>query len=468
MNLQQFLQILRARFQVLIFTPLATALMALAVSLILPKAYTATTALVVDYKGVDPITGIAVPSQLMPGYMATQVNIIGSHNVALKVVDKLKLADLPEMKERFEREINGAGDIRDWLAGLLLKKLEVLPSRESSVIQVSFSDTDPKFAATVSNTFAESYIATNLELRTEPARQNAAWFEQQIRGLRENLENAQAHLSRYQQEKGIVAVEQHLDVENSRLEDLSKQLVVAQSNTYDLMSRRNQLETAGRSFLPETLPEVLGNSVVQDLKTKLTLTDAKLAEIGQKYDTNHPVYQQTLAEAGSLKRKLAAEIKTILQSLNTAVEIARSRENELKTAVAEQKAKILELNKQRDELSVLTGEVEHARQSYTAALQRFNQTRLESEANHTNVAILNPAKPPLRPSKPRVLLNVAVAGFLGVVLAVSLALALELFDRRVRSPEDLSVALGLPFMGILTDAELRRSRWWPVFARSST
>ncbi|CAI8725002.1 chain length determinant protein EpsF [Methylocaldum szegediense] len=468
MNLQQFLQILRARLRVLVVTPLAAALMALAVSLMLPKAYTATTALVVDYKGVDPITGIAVPAQLMPGYMATQVNIIGSHNVALKVVDKLKLADLPDMKERFEQETDGAGDIRDWLAGRLLKKLDVLPSRESSVINVSFSDSDPNFAATVSNAFAESYIATNLELRTEPARQNAAWFEQQIRGLREKLENAQANLSRYQQEKGIVSVEQHLDVENSRLEDLSKQLVVAQANTYDLMSRRSQLETAGRSFLPETLPEVLSNSVVQDLKTKLTLTEAKLAEIGQKYDTNHPLYQQALAEAGSLKRKLAAEVKTIIQSLNTAVEIARSRENELKTAVAEQKAKILELNKQRDELSVLTGEVEHARQAYTAALARFNQTRLESEASHTNVAILNPAKPPLRPSKPRVVLNVAVAGFLGIVLAVSLVLALEWFDRRVRSPEDLSVALGLPFMGILTDAELRRSRWWPVFARSST
>ena len=351
---------------------------------------------------------------------------------------------------------------------MLLKKLEVLPSRESSVIQVSFSDTDPKFAAMLSNAFAESYIATNLELRTEPARRNAAWFEQQIRGLRDKLENAQANLSRYQQEKGIVAVEQHLDVENSRLADLSKQLVTAQSHAYDLISRRNQLEMAGRSFLPETLPEVLDNSVIQDLKTKLTLAETKLAEIDQKYDTNHPIYRQTLAEAGSIKRKLAAEIKTILQSLNTAVEIALSRENELKTALVEQKAKILELNKQRDELSVLTGEVEHARQSYTAALQRFNQTRLESEASHTNVAILNPAKPPLRPSKPRVLLNVAVAAFLGVVLAVSLALALELFDRRVRSPEDLSVALELPFMGILTDAELRRSRWWQVFARPST
>ncbi|HYE35017.1 chain length determinant protein EpsF [Methylocaldum sp.] len=466
MNLNQFLQILRARLRVLVLTPLAAVLIALAVSLMLPKTYTATTTLVVDYKGVDPITGLAVPAQLMPGYMATQVNIIGSHNVALKVVDRLKLADQPESRTRFEQETKGTGDIRDWLADLLLKKLEVQPSRESSVIQVGYSDADPAFAATLSNAFAENYIATNLELKTEPARQNAAWFEQQIKGLRENLEKTQASLSKYQQEKGIVALDQHLDVESSRLEELSKQLVVAQSHAYDLISRRNQLEAAGRSFLPEIQPDVLTNSLIQDLKAKLALAETRLAEIGEKYDTNHPAHQQAVAEADSLKRKLAAEIKTILRSLNTGVEIAHARESELKTALGEQKAKILELNKQRDELSVLTREAEHAQHSYTAALQRFNQTRLESEASQTNIAVLNPAKPPLHPSRPKVLLNVAVSAFLSVVLAVSLALLLELLDRRVRSPEDLSIALGLPVMGVLTDAKLRRPRWRLAFPKT--
>jgi succinoglycan biosynthesis transport protein ExoP len=466
MNLHQFLQILWARRRILVLTPSVAVLIALSVSLMLPKAYTATTTLVVDYKGVDPITGLAVPAQLMPGYMATQVNIIGSHNVALKVVDRLKLADLPESKERFEQEVKGTGDISDWLADKLLKKLEVQPSRDSSVIQIGFSDTDPQLAAALSNAFAESYIATNLELRTEPARQNAAWFEQQIKGLRENLEKTQASLSRYQQEKGIVALDQHLDVENSRLEELSKQLVTAQSHTYELIAHRNHLEAAGSAFLPESLPDVLANSVIQDLKSKLALAETRLAEIGEKYDINHPLHQQAVAEANSLKRKLAAEIKTVLRSLNSAVEIARTRENELRAALGDQKTRVLELNKQRDELSVLTHDVEHARQSYTAALQRFNQTRLESEASQTNIAILNPAKPPLRASKPKVLLNVGVAAILGVVLAVSLALALELLDRRVRSPEDLSVALGVPVIGVLTDPKLRRPKWRLAFSRT--
>ena len=43
---------------------------------VLPKSYTATTSLVLNYKGMDPVTGAVLPAQLMPGYMATQTDII--------------------------------------------------------------------------------------------------------------------------------------------------------------------------------------------------------------------------------------------------------------------------------------------------------------------------------------------------------------------------------------------------------
>jgi polysaccharide biosynthesis transport protein len=101
MNFTQFLSILIARRKIIIITFLFTVLSATIVSLILPKTYTAATSLVLDYKGIDPITGVAVPSQLMPSYMATQIDVITSKNVALKVVEQLKLADSNTVKTQF-------------------------------------------------------------------------------------------------------------------------------------------------------------------------------------------------------------------------------------------------------------------------------------------------------------------------------------------------------------------------------
>lgn len=60
-------------------------------------------------------------------------------------------------------EANGVGDIKDWIADLLIKNLEVTPSRESSLIDVAFTAVDPQFAALVANAFAEEFI------RTEPS-----------------------------------------------------------------------------------------------------------------------------------------------------------------------------------------------------------------------------------------------------------------------------------------------------------
>ena len=88
MRFSQLLLILRARRWILIATVLFTVSITVVVSLLLPKTYKATSSLLLNYKGVDPVTGLTMPGQLLPGYMATQIDIITSKNVALRVVDK--------------------------------------------------------------------------------------------------------------------------------------------------------------------------------------------------------------------------------------------------------------------------------------------------------------------------------------------------------------------------------------------
>ncbi len=156
----------------------------IAVSLILPPKYTATTSLLIDFKGTNPITGQPLPAQLLPGYMSTQVSIIRSHNVALKVVDNLKLTDNPVARRQFTDSTGGKGSMRDWLADLLLKHLDVVPSTQSSLVNVSYEGADPQFSTTIANAFANAYMNTTLELKVEPAKQTSAWFDDQIKVLK--------------------------------------------------------------------------------------------------------------------------------------------------------------------------------------------------------------------------------------------------------------------------------------------
>ena len=457
MNFSQFLLILKARWLVAALALAVTVATTLAVSLLLPKSYTAGVSLVVDSKAKDPITGTLLPVQLLPGYLATQVDIIKSQNVALKVVDGLKLAENPTIRQQFQEATQGEGDVRHWLAEKLLKKLDVKPSRESSVIQVEFEGADPRFSAIVANAFAQGYVNTNLELKIEPARQTTAFYDEQVKQLRDNLEKAQGKLSEYQQKKGLVASDERIDVETARLAELSSQLVAAQGQTYDSTSRQSQSQNS--------LAEVEQNPLIQGLKHDLAAGETKLSELAQKVGKNHPQYQRAQAEVESLRAKLENEMKVATRSVGTTAKVAQTREADIRGSLAAQKARILSLKQHRDEASVLIRDVENAQRLYDAALQRYGQTRLEAQNNHTDIAVLNPAVPPVEASSPKIFLNTILAVFLGSLLGIGLAFLMEMIDRRVRSGEDLSAALDIAVLGeIAKDA---KHHAWPSFRRQA-
>lgn len=464
MNFMQFAFILWARRRILLLTLGITFVTTLGVSLLLPKTYTASVSVVVDTKGTEPVTGMLLPAQLIPGYMATQVDVISSHNVAMKVVDRLKLTDVAQVRERFNEATDGQGSIRDWLADGLLKNLDVKPSRESSVINIEFAGSDPQFAAELANAFAESYIQTNLELKVDPARRQAGWFDEQIRGLREGLEKSQQRLSALQRETGIVAADDRLDVENARLAEISSQLVVAQAQTYDSESRLRQMSEASKKKRLHELPDILGSSLLQSMKADLGRAEGKLAEAAERYGNNHPQYQAAAAEVAALRSKITAEINTVKGSIEQSAAMARQREQDLQRALDEQKNRILELKQQRDQVAVMTRGVEGAQRAYDSAMQRASQVHLESQLEQGNIAILNPAIPPLKPSKPKILLNLILSIFLGTMLGVGFTLMAELLDRRVRSSFDLVEGLGLPVLVELPAPRMEGARY-PLLER---
>jgi chain length determinant protein EpsF len=461
MNLGQFFLILRARWLVAVGTLVGLVALAGIVSLVLPKKYTATATVIVDFKAPDPVTGALLP--MLPGYLATQVDIIESHRVAVRAVKLLKLDDSPMMREQFLEATKGRGSVTDWAADMVSQGLSVKPSKESSVLDIAYKGADPRFAAVLANAFAQAYIDTNLELRVEPARQTAAWFDERAKTLRENLEKAQARLSDYQRQKGFTAADERVDVEMARLSELSAQYSGVQGLAADALSRQRQLsEFLARGAGPESLPDVLANPLLQNLKGALVATEARLQQISSQLGANHPEVSRLEADIASQRQKLKDEIKVVSEGINNQSKLAQRREVELRSAVAEQKARLLKLNEGRDELTVLIREVDSAQRAYDVAMQRYTMTNLESQTNQTNVLLLTQAVEPREPSSPKVLLNMLVAAFLGTIAGVGLAFVMELFDARVRSVQGLGEVAGMNLIGVLPSAarvKLKRRRW---------
>jgi succinoglycan biosynthesis transport protein ExoP len=321
----------------------------------------------------------------------------------------------------------------------LLVALSVKPTSQSNVVRIRFEDADPQFAANAANAFADAYVRTSLELRLDPARRQNVWFDDQLRNMRDMVEERRQKLSQYQRDHGIIATDERLDVENSRLNDLSRQLVEAQRVQHEAQARQRQASQGSTN----ELPEIMSNGLLQSLKAELVRAEARLAELSERYDRNHPQYQMANAEVRALRDKIAAETGSATASIGQSVQIADRQVANLQQAFDEQKARILELKRQRDEVSVLSREVETAQGAYDAMLQRAGQVRLESQLDTTSVAVLDRAAVPGAPAPPGLVLSVVLAAVFGTMFGTALALLLEMLDRRVRDGDELTRLAGL-------------------------
>lgn len=403
MTLRQFLLALRARFRVFAVAVAAVVLAAAVASFLMAKSYRATVSLLVDARDEQSM-GEAVRSLGLPqehlSYLQTQADILSSPKVARRVVEQLKLAESPAALAVLGVRTSGNPRLEDVLVDQLQHALKVETS-QSNVIRATVTATDPRLAATIANAFATAYVGTTLELRVAPNREAAAWFDEQLKGLRGSLEEAQRKLRA------------------------------------DQDAKRQQLAQH-----PERLPQVRDDVFIQQLRADLLHGQEKLRELSTQYGVNHPVYQRQVSENRELRGRLQAELRKVAAGVadpdGPATPLPASR----LSGDSPEQSGTLE--------PVLQHNVESAERAYDTALQRYFSSQVDSRASQTNVAVLSPAAVPLVPYRPNIPLNLALALVTGLALGCALVAWMERQDARVRSAEDLVSVMQAPLLAVLS------------------
>jgi succinoglycan biosynthesis transport protein ExoP len=452
MNFAQFQAILRARWLIPVACLTLFITCAVLLGLIQPKRYTAIAAVLLDSRSPDPINGSF--SNTTSNYISTQIEVIRSDRVGLKVVRKLKLDGIPALKAGWLAATGGRGQIDTWLVESLGASLDVKPGKDSNVISVSYSNTNPDFAATLANAYVDAYIDTSLELRVEPARQFGAMFLTQLKETRDKVNEAQRRLSAFQQEKGIVTADERLDVETSRLNELSAQLVTLQSQTADAISRMR--------LASNNSPDTMASVVINALKSDLSRQQARLKEFEDRYGDSHPAVRELKANIDELKAKIAQEAGAVNTSSAVYSQISLQREAQVQRALDAQRAKVLNLKAVRDQAMLLSKDADSAQREYDSIQAKLGQVSLEGQSNQTNVSVIRSATPPLNPSSPRLKLYLVQAILLGLVVGMTLMMIVEFQNRVVRSGEDIPELLGSDYLGCIPLAQRKEGRTAPI------
>ncbi|MBP8309699.1 MAG: hypothetical protein KAY46_20650 [Burkholderiaceae bacterium] len=453
MILGRLLRVLASRIWLVLAILAITVAATIAGTLMSAKRYVATSSMLLELPSKDPLLGSTVYLQgSLSTYLASQIELIGSERVVNQVIADLDLTRDPSFGKQWAAQGANRAPIEAWLRARLPQDLRAEAGRDAPLIKVSYEAGDPALAARVANGFVKAYIDATLGLRTQPARDYASLFESQANESRRDLAGARDRLSRFQRETGITSNEESRDVESTRLQELSTQLVQLEAAAAAARSREQTMRNSGR----DAMPEVVSNLTLAALKTDIGRLRGRVEEQSARLGAAHPQMVATQAELADLNRRYETELGRITQSIAIEATISEQKLSRTRAMMDAQRASVLALKKQRDQLAELQRDVDERQKTVDLLSQRHTQTNVEANLRLSNVNVLASATPPAGPARPRPLINVALGTVLGLLLGAFAAIALEKVQRPVRDAHDLALAAGVPVLGVLGNAQSNR------------
>lgn len=445
-SLVQIGAMLAARKGLIASVALATIGAAIAAGILLPKTYTATAEVYIEYRGSDPILGRQFSAMQDESYMATQVDIIKSDDVARYVIDTTRAMDTPTARQDVANK--GEAIVRSGLMRAVGTDLQVTPKRNSRVLDLQFSSKDPVFARDALNAVIKGYMEVNNKIHATPAKQRQEQYSGQLVALQMEVDRIQREITAYQQQEGIVDADERMDTGSRQFSDLNSRLLTIQAAQSEATTRKRSIQallaSGTRAY---DIPEISRQEGVRDVKLRLIDVEGRLSEASGVLGGNHPRYRSLEGDRTALLAQLERASNSAMQSIEQEEKRFAEQVVRLQTEIKNRQGQLLEMKKHRDVIASYQRQLTSAQQIYNSAVARYDEILIQSNVTSPTIAVLQWAEKPLRHSKPNVVNNVLVSIPGGVILGLILALFLELTYRRVRCVEDLKNSLPVPVLG---------------------
>jgi capsular exopolysaccharide synthesis family protein len=216
------------------------------------------------------------------------------------------------------------------------------------------------------------------------------------------------------------------------------------ASTYaEMMTKRPVLEAVIQKLsLPVDVVE-LGKAVSVQPVNNTQLIDVKVEDTSpaRAADTANALYTVFSEQNQALQSSRFASSKDSLSSqlaqMDQQIQDTNAKLAALGTTSADQA--------ERDRLETALAQY---RQTYASLLQSFETVRVAEAQATSNVVQVEPAVPPEKPVRPRTLVNTALAGIVGLMLAVGVVFLIEALDDTL-NPDSVARQLGLPVLGLI-------------------
>ena len=397
----------------------------------------------------------------------TESEIIRSHPIISKTITSLGLKDSKGETLSIDS---------------VFKNLSLKSIRGTDVLQISYRSTNPQEASNVVNTIIKNYLDSNISSNRTEAKAAKEFLSSQLPKVEEQVKKAEANLRTFKEKNKLVA----LDVEaKSGLESLSK--LYATIN--EIQGQLAALETRSQSLQKEmnlnTQEAIDFTALSQSTSVQQALTEYQniqrdIAVARTIYSDKHPNIVSLMLKEEALKQELDSrvaqtignskslpqqrrQVGLLTQSLTqdlvkSEVEklALRSQLEELQNVFTDNRKRLDALPRLEEQQIQLQRQLSVAQGTYEQLLKQFQIVQILESQNVGNAKLVAEALVPSVAVSPIVALNLALGGFLAILLGLGTALLLESMNRSVDNIEDAKLLLDIPILGtvpLMTEVE---------------
>lgn len=361
-----------------------------------------------------------------------------------------------QMASSSEGDGNGETLAQSAKVGRFLASLQVVPVRNSSLVNLIFQSPDPGYAQRAVNELANQYRARNLESRVLDTKEANDFLSKQLEEQRRKVEESEAAALRYKELHNATSVDDRQNIVVQRLTELNAQVTKAKIERLDKETLYNQLLDArtngGRS---DAISLVVGNEYIQKLKLEIATLEERRNQMAAQYGPNWPAMKEVASSLSVAQQRLGAEVDGVINAARTDYLAAKAKEDSLVAALNAQKGESMGLDRKAVEYAALEREAQADRQLYENLMQRTKETGVSGQYRNSNIQIVDPAEFPQSPVLPNVPRDLMVSMFSGLILAFGLVFAFEYFDSRIKSPDEIKAHLNIPFLGLVPSIPLK-------------
>jgi capsular exopolysaccharide synthesis family protein len=371
-------------------------------------------------------------------YHNTQVEIIKSRDVSLRVVELLDLDEHP----RFENAIDPVEAFR----GLI----QVDPRRETGLIEVSIDGGEPQEIARWVNAVSQAYVDRNLEQAQGNLRQAIDAVGRQLIGLQDELSEAEDVRLDKLQETEIFDSEGQTEIVRQNLQKYNTELtqvLIEINRLSETLRQARTLAASGRDLM--SLQQLAEDAALQELQLQRDQVERQLEAAKAELKSGHPHYDALENELAEANQSVQDRMTAIIEGLEKRRDHLVRHEGYLRDQIARAERFSLDLAKATSSYDIIKTDSDVKKQILDLITQTTTELQLGAELMNNNVIVLDEAVPPLFPIKPRKRVNLMIGAMFGLFLGVGAVFFLDYLDNTIRTSEDVERYLGLTVLGIV-------------------